>query len=108
MYDHYDRIKGIEYNVVRVDSQSQSTKERETYCKVVRSALEEIFPNADVLVTQTDEPERIHFTTDGTTAVDLWVQEHGENEVRTIGRAAWKYALEESKRNAKACERVIT
>ncbi|SIO31285.1 hypothetical protein [Halodesulfovibrio marinisediminis] len=105
-FDYYERINSIEYNVLRTDVQIQSVKEREKFCTVVRAALEEMFPNADVLVTQTDDPERINIITDGTTAADLWVQEHGEKEIRTIGRAAWKHALEEDKKNVAADERL--
>lgn len=106
MHDYYVRIKGIEYNVLRTDTQNPSSKEREKYCKVVRSALEEAFPNANVLVTHTEDPERIHFVTDGTVLADSWVQEYGNDEVRTIGRTAWEEALEEDKKNAAACERL--
>lgn len=107
MHDNYVRIKGIEYNVLRTDVENPSVTERENYCKVVRTALEEVFPNADVLVTYTDDPERIHFVTDGTTLADSWVQEYGDNEVRTVGKAAWEKALEENKKNAAACDRML-
>ena len=105
MHDYYVRVKGIEYNVVRTDVENPSVKEREKYCKVVRSALEEAFPNADVLVTHTGDPERIYFMTDGTTIADSWVQEYGDDEVRSIGRSAWEQVLEEEKKNAEACTR---
>ena len=106
MHDDYARIKGIEYNVLRTDVQNPSIKEREKYCKVVRTALEEMFPNADVLVTNTEAPERIYFITDGTTSADTWVQEYGDTEIRAIGRVAWEQALEDDKKNAEACDRL--
>ncbi|MCG8530754.1 MAG: hypothetical protein MI749_08830 [Desulfovibrionales bacterium] len=106
MHDYYERITGIEYNVLRTDVSNPSVKEREKYCKVVRTALEEAFPNANVLVTHTDDPERIHFITDGTVNADQWVQEYGHTEVRSIGRVAWEEQLEEDKKNASACERL--
>ena len=96
MQDYYLRIKGIEYNVLRSDVEEPSVKEKEKYCKVVREALQEAFPSADVLVTNTDDPERIHFITDGTEDAESWVQEYGDNEVRSIGRVAWEQALEKA------------
>ncbi|OBQ46158.1 hypothetical protein [Halodesulfovibrio spirochaetisodalis] len=106
MHDCYIRIKGIEYNVLRTDVEHPSAKDREKYCKVVRTALQEAFPHADILVTNTDEPERIRFITDGTTLADSWVHEHGNHEVRTISRVAWEEALEEDRKNAAACDRL--
>lgn len=96
MQDYYIRIKGIEYNVLRTDVKEPSVEEKEKFCKVVREALEEAFPAADVLVTSTSAPERIHFITDGTPDAESWVQEYGDDEVRSIGRVAWEQALEEA------------
>jgi len=105
MHDYYIRIRGIEYNVLRTDVQNPSVEEREKYCKIVRSALEEAFPNADVLVTHTEAPERIHFVTDGTVVAASWVQAYGNDEVVSIGRVAWENALEEEKKKAAQCLR---
>lgn len=99
MLDSYTRIKGIEYNAVQVEARDFSVKEQEKFCKVVRTALEEVFINADVLVTCTQAPERIHFITDGTETAESWVQEYGESEVRAIGKNAWMEALDDVCRN---------
>lgn len=99
MLDSYTRIKGIEYNALQVDAHDFTTKDREKFCKVVRIALEEVFTDADVLVTCTQAPERIHFITDGTETAESWAQEYGESEVRAIGKNAWMEALDDARRN---------
>lgn len=95
MQDSYLRIKGLEYNMLDVEAKELSVQERERHCKVVREALQEVFPNADVLVTSTEDPERIYFITDGSSDAELWVQEYGDDEVRSIGRVAWEQAARE-------------